>query len=251
MTESSAESSLLAMTSIAPVHPVHTLDPITPACSSTYRQLAAPITLTTLLDWLEQRAGGFYGGEAITQLEHALQCADLALEHGASASLISAALLHDIGHLADGETDETYPHGELASALLSQLFGPAVTEPVRLHVEAKRYLCAADPLYWSGLSPASKRSLEWQGGPYTAEQADIFIRQPYADDAVQLRLWDDAAKQRDKVTPSLAHFVAIMQEVMIAPYSPATHVNADMDADINANIHSNMNTDVDTNEYDA
>ncbi|MFZ6773739.1 HD domain-containing protein [Undibacterium sp. SXout7W] len=244
MTESSAAFSLAAMTSIISDHPIAL---ITPSGPSTYRQLAAPIILATLLDWLEQRAGGFYGGEAITQLEHALQCAELALEHGASASLISAALLHDIGHLADGETDETYPHGELASALLSQLFGPAVIEPVRMHVEAKRYLCAADPLYWSGLSPASRRSLEWQGGPYTAEQADIFIRQPYADDAVQLRLWDDAAKQRDKVTLPLAHFVAIMQEVMIAPHASG----ADMNVDMHADLHSNMNTDVDTHEYDA
>ena len=210
--------------------------------SSVPRKLPAPMSLATLIEWLEQRAGGLYGGEAITQLEHALQCAELALEQGASASLISAALLHDIGHLADGETDETYPHGELAAALLSQLFGPAVTEPIRLHVEAKRYLCAADPLYWSGLSPASRRSLEWQGGPYTAEQADVFIRQAYAEDAVKLRLWDDTAKECDKLTPTLSRFIAILEEVMLTP-SSQTQTNADN--------HSYASAELETNEYDA
>lgn len=161
--------------------------------------------------WLAQRAGGMYGGEAVTQLEHALQCATLAQDAGARPELITAALLHDIGHLADKTDDRREPHEELAGALLGPLFGAAVTEPIRLHVDAKRYLCAMDPVYWTGLSPASKRSLEWQGGPFSEKQAVAFIAQPFARDAVRLRQWDDAAKVEGAVTPALAHFVAIAQ----------------------------------------
>ena len=171
-----------------------------------------PINLATVVDWLQNRAGGFYGGEAITQLEHALQCAGLAMAEQAAEPLIIAALLHDIAHLADGETDETFPHGELAAALLADLFCSEVTGPIRLHVEAKRYLCAADPLYWSGLSPASQRSLIWQGGPYTVLQATEFMEQKYAEDAVRLRLWDDAAKVIDAATPSLDTMIALMEK---------------------------------------
>ncbi|MFZ6654420.1 HD domain-containing protein [Undibacterium sp. TJN19] len=173
-----------------------------------------PIAFSTVIEWLQYRAGGFYGGEAITQLEHALQCASLAMQDGASDTLIIAALLHDIAHLADDETDQTFPHGELAALQLADLFDEAVTEPIRLHVDAKRYLCAADPLYWSGLSEASQRSLIWQGGPFTVTQATDFISQPYAEDAVRLRQWDDAAKVVGAKTPELVYFIALMETCM-------------------------------------
>ncbi|MBC3917042.1 HD domain-containing protein [Undibacterium sp. CY18W] len=179
------------------------------------RRQAQPVDFFTLVTWLQQRAGGLYGGEAITQLEHALQCASQAQREGATDALVVAALLHDIAHLADNETDETFPHGEMAAQLLSELFHTDVTEPIRLHVEAKRYLCAADPLYWSGLSPASQRSLIWQGGPYSVAQATEFMNMPYAEDAVRLRLWDDAAKVIDAVTPDLDHFIALMEEIRL------------------------------------
>lgn len=173
-------------------------------------------TLETVIDWLRYRAKGLYGGEAVTQLEHALQCAALAQGEGAPAELITAALLHDIYHLAEGVDDTVLPHDRMGAQMLSTLFTPAVTEPVRLHVEAKRYLCAVDPQYWSGLSEASKRSLMWQGGSFSPEGATAFIRQPYASDAVRLRRWDDAAKIAGKATPPLDEFIPIMLSVAIA-----------------------------------
>jgi len=177
------------------------------------RQVAQGINLPQVIDWLQNRAGGLYGGEAITQLEHALQCASLAMEEGASDALVIAALLHDLAHMADDETDETFPHGELAALLLAELFDRDVTEPIRMHVDAKRYLCAADPLYWSGLSHASQRSLIWQGGPFSVTQATEFIDQDYAEDAVRLRQWDDAAKVVGAKTVDLQVFVVMMEKL--------------------------------------
>ena len=92
---------------------------------------------------------------------------------------------------------------------LKRLFGPAVLTPIRLHVDAKRYLCATDAGYWASLSEDSKRSLELQGGTYSAADAAEFIAQPYAQDAVKLRRWDDLAKVAGRTTPDLAHFLEI------------------------------------------
>jgi [1-hydroxy-2-(trimethylamino)ethyl]phosphonate dioxygenase len=122
--------------------------------------------------------------------------------------LVAAALLHDIGHLVPNAIDTSQPHGELAADLLRDLFSAAVTMPIRYHVAAKRYLCVADPHYWSSLSPASQRSLEWQGGAFTVEEAHEFIALPFAEDAVNLRLWDDAAKVAGAVTENLDFFLA-------------------------------------------
>ncbi|WP_334189382.1 HD domain-containing protein [Noviherbaspirillum sp.] len=171
------------------------------------------LTIDLINDWLRNRGAGMYGGEAVTQLEHALQCATLAKADGAAPELVTAALLHDICHLAEGLDDRTYPHGPTGAAMLEELFPAAVTEPVRMHVDAKRYLCAIEPLYWSGLSGASKRSLMWQGGPFTPDEAAAFIAQPHAEDAVNLRRWDDEAKVPGAETASLDEFVAIMQSV--------------------------------------
>ncbi len=158
-----------------------------------------------------------YGAEAVSQLEHALQCATLAEQTDYSLEMITACLLHDIGHSV-GEIDEVsalkqgldFRHEERGGNYLQADFGPAVVEPIRLHVAAKRYLCYADPDYWDGLSPISKRSLELQGGVFSAEEAAVFIDQPYARDAVQLRIWDDQAKISGLSTPDLAHFTDIM-----------------------------------------
>lgn len=174
------------------------------------------LTIDMIVDWLENRGGSMYGGEAITQREHALQCATLAQKRGASPSLVTAALLHDLGHLADaGNNDRRHPHGELAATLLSGLFPRSVTEPVRLHVDAKRYLCTQEPLYWHGLSPASKQSLAWQGGPFAPHAAAAFIALPFAADAIQLRKWDDEAKVIGAVTPTVADFVGVMKQVIL------------------------------------
>ncbi len=171
------------------------------------------LTMELIEDWLRDRGAGMYGGEAVTQLEHALQCASLAKADGAAPELVTAALLHDICHLAEALDDRDHPHGPTGAAMLQELFPVAVTEPVRMHVDAKRYLCAIEPLYWSGLSDASKRSLMWQGGPFTPDEAAAFIAQPYAEDAVCLRRWDDEAKVPGATTASLDEFVAIMHSI--------------------------------------
>ncbi|MBC8164936.1 MAG: HD domain-containing protein, partial [Bryobacteraceae bacterium] len=131
-----------------------------------------------------------YGGEAVSQLEHALQTAALATSEGVQETLVAAALLHDIGHLLPNGNI----HEENGHEWLSQSFPSAVTEPVRLHVAAKRYLCTVDPAYSATLSPASVRSLAVQGGPMTSEEVTKFEGHPHFTAAVRLRRWDDEAK---------------------------------------------------------
>ncbi|HEV8391164.1 MAG TPA: HD domain-containing protein [Dongiaceae bacterium] len=151
-------------------------------------------------------------GEGVSQLEHALQCASCAERDGASDALIAATLLHDIGHLihalpqdiADRGIDAQ--HESLGSAFLSQYFGPDVTEPVRLHVAAKRYLAATERGYFDLLSPASVQSLHLQGGPMSVEERVRFAAERFAEDAVRLRRWDDEGKIVGAKTPDLAHF---------------------------------------------
>ena len=139
-------------------------------------------------------------GEGVTQLEHALQCGAFAERDSAPPALVAAAFLHDIGHLlhdlpqdvADSGIDTQ--HESAGSAWLSQYFGPAVTEPVRMHVAAKRYLAATEAGYFDRLSEASKQSLRLQGGPMTPEQARGFEAQKYFLDAVRLRRWDEIGR---------------------------------------------------------
>lgn len=170
-----------------------------------------------------ERGGVAYAGEAVSQTEHALQCAWRAEQAGASDELIAAALLHDLGHLLviEHSTLTRSPthleiddrHQLIALPLLRGVFGPAVLEPIRLHVDAKRYLCATRPDYAARLSADSQRSLALQGGVYDDVQARRFAAQPWAADAVQLRLWDDAAKVAGLETPPLAHFMAVAARV--------------------------------------
>ena len=149
-----------------------------------------------------------YLGEAVTIGEHMRQAGALAEAAGAAAPLVAAALLHDIGHLRN-ETDSR--HGTGGARWLSQWFGPAVTEPVRLHVAAKRYLCAAEPGYFARLSPESVRTLALQGGPMTPAQAAAFEALPCAPDAVAVRRWDDQAKDPAVTPPELSHFVPLLE----------------------------------------
>jgi phosphonate degradation associated HDIG domain protein len=148
-----------------------------------------------------------YLGEAVTIGEHMRQAGALAEAAGAAAPLVAAALLHDVGHLRS-ETDAR--HGSGGARWLSQWFGPEVTEPVRLHVAAKRYLCAAEPGYSGLLSPESVRTLALQGGPMTPEQAAAFEALPHARDAVAVRRWDDQAKDPAVTPPGFAHFAALL-----------------------------------------
>jgi len=151
-------------------------------------------------------------GEGVSQLEHALQCAVFAERAGASEPLIVATLLHDIGHMlhdlpedvADSGIDTQ--HESLGSAWLSQHFGPEVSEPVRLHVAAKRYLSASEPGYFDRLSDASKLSLRLQGGPMSAQEQAELGAERFFSEAVALRRWDDEGKIVGMETPDLGHF---------------------------------------------
>ena len=166
-----------------------------------------------ILYLLERRADASYGLAGITQRQHALQAAMFAEADGLPSAMIAAALMHDIGHLIHQLGD--YPaaagiddrHEDAGNRYLARWFPPAVTEPVRLHVAAKRYLCATEPGYFGKLSADSVLSLSLQGGPMSRPEADAFERLAHWREAVQLRRYDEAAKVRDFETPTVAHFL--------------------------------------------
>lgn len=174
-----------------------------------------------ILDLFARRGGSQYGGEAVSQLQHALQCAALAERAQATPELIVAALLHDIGHLLHELPDDAPDQGvddhheNSGGSFLCDIFPNAVTVPIRLHVDAKRYLCAIDGCYRSQLSEPSQVSLELQGGPMTPEEVAEFELGPFARDAANLRRWDDAAKDPDCETPPISHFAEYLHKVAV------------------------------------
>ncbi|QGZ64112.1 phosphonate degradation HD-domain oxygenase [Paraburkholderia acidisoli] len=178
------------------------------------------LSLADIRQLFEAHGATAYSGEPVTQLEHALQSGALAQEDGASEELVAAAFLHDLGHLLNrqGETPTERGiddlHQYYALPFLRPVLPDSVLEPIRLHVDAKRYLCATDAAYFSCLSADSVRSLELQGGIFDAGQAHDFAARPYADDAVRLRRWDDLAKVSGKPTPDLDHYLGIVERVM-------------------------------------
>ena len=169
-----------------------------------------------------RRGAEQYSGEPVTQLEHALQTALLAEQSGADDELVTAALLHDLGHLLNDHgasptlrgIDDV--HQYVALPFLRGVFGDRVLGAIQRHVDAKRYLCATRAGYWAQLSADSKRSLELQGGTFAPEQARHFIEGAGAADAVQVRIWDDLAKAPKLATPPLSHFLARAQRCMRA-----------------------------------
>lgn len=177
------------------------------------------LTVADIIEVYQTRATAQYGREAVNQLEHALQCAHLAEQAGEPDSLVVAALLHDMGHLlsptrptlVNGEPDRDDLHQHIAVPFLRGLLPDAVIEPIRLHVDAKRYLCATDRDYWASLSPASKHSLEMQGGAYNPDQCAAFLFHPFAQAAIRLRRYDDLAKAPHSSTPPLTHFQAKLE----------------------------------------
>lgn len=166
-----------------------------------------------LIDIYASKANGRYGLSDVNQLQHALQSAALAEADGEPSACIAAALLHDVGHMIHDHGEDAADHGiddaheQLAGRWLAQHFGPEVSESVRLHVPAKRYLCAVDASYFGKLSADSVESLALQGGPMTAaEVADFELNSHFAA-AVRLRRIDDRAKHPAAETPGFAHFV--------------------------------------------
>jgi phosphonate degradation associated HDIG domain protein len=170
-----------------------------------------------IIDLFQRHGDAAYHGEAISQTEHALQSAALAEWQGAPDTLVVAALLHDIGHLLDGQDEDLADRGldgrheEAGCSWLAAHFGPKVTEPIRLHVAAKRYLCAVEPAYLAGLSPASRLSLSLQGGPLEAEKCADFESNPLYHDAIRLRHWDDTAKVPGLKVPGLEYYRARLE----------------------------------------
>jgi predicted HD phosphohydrolase len=173
-------------------------------------------SVSALVDWIESRAGCQYGIERVSQLEHALKCAALAHRGPAPDALIVAALLHDVGHLLQQDLHErpTEDHAVVGARFLAAAFPQAVTEPVRLHAEAKRFLVATDPLYFARLSPASQRSLRWQGGAMSPDEVERFIAHPHAADAIRLRRWDEESKDPGRRTAPLSSYRQLLGELI-------------------------------------
>lgn len=165
------------------------------------------------IEGLFEKWGQQFYSEKLSQTAHAVQCAELAEESGASSELVLAALLHDIGHLIDLEMSEgkeehdfDTEHEATGARTISPLFPPAVAAPIAMHVAAKRYLCSIEPTYFDGLSEASVATLALQGGPMNAEETERFAKMPHADNAVSLRRWDDLGKDTSKDMNPLDEF---------------------------------------------
>ena len=160
-----------------------------------------------------------YYGEAVTTIEHSLQAAYFAQTANAPDELVVAALLHDIGHLVGKAPDdiaewtEDAHHELIGGGWLARRFGPEVSEPVRLHVPAKRYLCATDPGYFARLSPASVITLKLQGGPMTAAEIAAFEARPYWREAIRVRHWDDEGKVAGLRTPDFNSYASLIDRL--------------------------------------
>jgi gamma-butyrobetaine dioxygenase len=194
-------------------------------------RVAATLSPVDLIEALFGSAGASdYLGEPVTVAAHLAQAGALAEAADAAPALIAAALLHDVGHLrgADADADETElsgrelmagtdnDHGERGATWLARWFPAAVTEPVRLHVAAKRYLCAVEPGYFGKLSEASVYTLAVQGGPMDAAEAAAFESLPHAAAAVAVRRWDEEAKDPDATTPEFGHFRDLLTRLLAA-----------------------------------
>lgn len=170
-----------------------------------------------ILALLAGGGGTAYFGEPVTVLEHSLQSAWFAQQGGGDSSLVTAALLHDIGHLMHAEGEDAAVRGldtrheELGFTLLGDHFPAPVLDPIRLHVAAKRFLCCAEPEYLSSLSYASVESLELQGGPMSTAEAESFLTLPHAREALALRRADDAAKVPGLAVPQLDTYRTILE----------------------------------------
>ncbi len=163
--------------------------------------------LTDIFELYDREGYNTYG-EGINQIEHGVQCAELAKRQGASDEMVTAALLHDIGHLL-AATDiayGNYKHDAVGADYLAHHFNDSVSEPVRLHAQAKRYLCTVEEGYLQSLSEASLDSLHHQGGLMSDDEAQAFLQRPFADQAIQLRRWDDEGKVEELSSGSVRDY---------------------------------------------
>lgn len=181
-----------------------------------------------ILGLLAQRGTRPYGSAGVSMVEHMLQTAMLAERAQAADEIVAAALLHDIGHFgtdfpwhlrdsrhADMLDQQVDRRHEIAGARMLQIyFGPAITEPVRLHVAAKRYLCAVDPGYLDKLSPTTRHTLALQGGAMTREETQEFEANRYAPGAVSLRRWDEQATVTGLKAPAVDHYRALLESLL-------------------------------------
>ncbi|MGJ4857693.1 HD domain-containing protein [Labrys sp. KB_33_2] len=179
---------------------------------------------TTIVPFLagifERRGAEEYLGEPVTMAEHMLQGAWFAEQDGASDELVAAALLHDVGHFTSefgayspDDTEDKH-HDDAGAEVLAPFFPPVITECVRLHVAAKRYLCATDPSYDAKLSPASRHTLSLQGGPMNEAEIAQFRSSPFYKEAVRVRLWDEAGKVAGLKTRSFGDYAPLLQRVV-------------------------------------
>jgi len=173
------------------------------------------LTLRDIESLFAQHGHIEYRGEDVSQLEHALQAAERAESESAGDALVTAAFLHDLGHLLNrqGETPTRRgiddQHQYFSIPFLRPIFPDEVVEPIRLHVDAKRALCALEAPYHDALSQDSRRSLQLQGGVFSTDDVALFMAKPFAADAIRLRRWDDAAKVHGASTRPIGHYLEI------------------------------------------
>lgn len=183
----------------------------------------SPDTIVAFLgDIFERRGGEEYLGEPVTMAEHMLQGAFLAEQQGEAEPIVAAALLHDIGHFTSEfgtfsmqDTHDRH-HEDAGAEVLERFFPKLVVDCVRLHVAAKRYICATDPRYFSELSAASIHSLKLQGGPMSADEVGEFEKNPNIAEIVKVRRLDDAGKIAGMKTPGFQHYAPLLQRVVDA-----------------------------------